>query len=377
MSGNNIAIIGGTGFESLPPEIYADEIVVETRFGNVTVLSVSYNYVEPYKLYFLPRHGSDHSLAPHQINYRGNIAALQQLEVDSIFASNAVGSLRTDLLPGQFALLTDFIDYTRARPLSFFGEGEVWKHTDFSIPYSDELRKAIMQAAENSGISLLQQATYLCCDGPRFESPAEVRLFGSWGADVVGMTGLPEAIFAREAGIQYAALAIVTNLGAGLTSEPVDHNEVSRLMREKLPEVRELLLAAAAQLVESRVIKRDSTSSLSPSPILLDSSQGRGDDTVDNLSPCRETKRPKMGFANPARGFRGRESNANIVQNSQLHLTPTPLPSVRSSLGEEQMQDTVTPAPLRAIEQPGRGGRGVRCNCFTFTVPLTPASNWH
>ena len=255
MKGDNIAIIGGTGFGSLPPEIFADEILIETQFGNVTVLSVSYNYVEPYKLYFLARHGSAHLLAPHQINYRGNIAALQQLEVGSIFASNAVGSLRTDLLPGQLALLTDFIDFTRARPLTYFNEGEQWEHTDFSTPYSIELREALVQAAELGGIELLQQATYLCCDGPRFESPAEVRLFGRWGADVVGMTGLPEAIFAREAGIAYAALAVVTNLGAGLSSSPVDHQEVSRLMQNRLPEVRELLLAASAQLVESRTEK--------------------------------------------------------------------------------------------------------------------------
>ncbi len=254
MSGVNIAIIGGTGFEELPPEIFSDEMLVQTKYGTVPVLSVSFNYVEPYKLYFLPRHGASHHLAPHQINYRANISALKILDVGSIFASNAVGSLQEEFQPGQFVLLTDFIDFTRARPITIFEEDERWEHTDFSEPYSPKLQNAIVEAALNMGIVIHKKATYVCCDGPRFESPAEVKLFASWGGDVVGMTGIPEAIFAREAGIDYAALAIVTNLGAGLTPAPVNHLEVSEVMREKLPEVREILLNSAANMVMKELL---------------------------------------------------------------------------------------------------------------------------
>src|ERR1044071_6015608 len=132
MEGGNIAIIGGTGFEQLPPEIFAEPLTLETRFGQASVLSVSYNYVEPYKLYFLSRHGATHGLAPHQINYRANIAALVELEVKSVFATNAVGSLRRDLPPGSLVLLDDFLDFTRQRPLTYFTEGESWQHFDFS-----------------------------------------------------------------------------------------------------------------------------------------------------------------------------------------------------------------------------------------------------
>ena len=251
-STQHIAIMGGTGFDRLPPEIFAEPLEITTRFGVARVLSVSNNYVEPHKLYFLARHGAEHGIAPHEINYRANIAALQQLGVKHIFATNAVGSLRLDLPPRSLVLLNDFIDFTRARPVTHFAPGEAWSHVDFSAPYSELLRGAALRAADQLGIPLVPTGTYLCCDGPRFESPAEVRLFGQWGADVVGMTGLPEVVYAREAGMEYAALGIVTNFGAGLTSTKVEHEAVTAMMAALFPRVLELLLTAAGSLVEQR-----------------------------------------------------------------------------------------------------------------------------
>jgi 5'-methylthioadenosine phosphorylase len=256
----HVAIVGGTGFETLPPEIFAEPLDIDTRFGPARVLSVSNNYVEPYKLFFLSRHGVTHGLAPHQINYRANIAALVELGARYVLATNAVGSLRLDLPPGSLVLMDDFIDFTRNRPLSYFAEGEEWSHVDFSAPYSPLLRQSIIEAAAEMEIPLISKGTYLCCDGPRFESPAEVRLFGKWGADIVGMTGLPEAVFAREAGLEYAALGIVTNFGAGLTAELVDHNAVTARMQALLPQVRELLLTAGGRLIET-LERADSSSS--------------------------------------------------------------------------------------------------------------------
>jgi len=249
--GGNIAIIGGTGMGELPEEIFAEPVEVQTRHGVTRVLSVSNNYVEPYKLYFMARHGAGHRLAPHQIDYRANIAALVALEVRYVYATNAVGSLRLDLPPGDLMVLNDFIDVTRGRSLSYFEEGDAWQHTDFSSPYSSFLRAKLIETAIQTGISVREAGTYLCCDGPRFESPAEVRLFGSWGADVVGMTGLPEAIFAREAGLEYAALAIVTNYGAGLTSEAVDHQAVEAAMANRISLVRELLMMTCGAAIEA------------------------------------------------------------------------------------------------------------------------------
>lgn len=255
----HIAIVGGTGFETLPSEIFAEPLDVATRFGPTRVLSVSNNYVEPYKLYFLSRHGGTHGIAPHQINYRANIAALVELGVRYVYATNAVGSLRLDLPPGSLVLMDDFIDFTRSRPLSYYADGETWAHVDFSAPYSPLLRQFVIEAASELEVPLIPTGTYLCCDGPRFEFPAEVRLFGQWGADIVGMTGLPEAVFAREAGLEYAALGIVTNFGAGLTAELVDHTAVTASMQALSPQVRELLLTAGGRLIEKlvRAFERD------------------------------------------------------------------------------------------------------------------------
>ncbi len=246
MTGNK-AIIGGTGFETLPPEIHSEPISVSTEYGEARLLSVSDNYVEPYKLYFLSRHGASHGLAPHEINYRANIAALLELGVTHAIATNAVGSLRRDLLPGSLVLFDDFIDFTRGRDLTFAVNG-AWHHTPFAQPYSPRLREAILNTAADAGIMIVPKGCYVCCDGPRFETPAEVRLFAQWGGDVVGMTGLPEAVFAKEAGIEYAGLGIVTNLGTGLDSAGFTHEDVVSAMSSWVDTARSLLMESLKQI---------------------------------------------------------------------------------------------------------------------------------
>ena len=242
----NLALIGGTGFEQLPPDIYSEKLTISTSFGEVELLSVSDNYTEPNKLYFLSRHGAGHHAAPHQVNYRANILALKKCGVTHILASNAVGSLRKDWGPGTFLLLSNFIDFTHQRPLTL--SEEQWSHIDFSTPYSFQIRQVLQTAAQELNTKVQMDATYLCCDGPRFETPAEVKLFRSWGADVVGMTGLPEVVFAKEAGIEYGAVALVTNLGAGLSEKPIDHLEVSAKMAEHLLLLQSIMFRAAALL---------------------------------------------------------------------------------------------------------------------------------
>ena len=190
-----------------------------------------------------------HHLAPHQINYRANIEALLNLNVQYALATNAVGSLRSEILSGSMIVPDDLIDFTRNRPLTYF-ENNQWRHVDFTNPYSEECRNAILLASKSLGYEAASRGVYLCTDGPRFETPAEIRLFASWGADVVGMTGSTEAVMAREAGIEYAALCIVTNPGAGLSPEPVSHDQVSAQMAAKMPVLQEILLHAARLLVK-------------------------------------------------------------------------------------------------------------------------------
>ncbi len=247
---SHVAIIGGTGLETLPSDYQRKPITVATPFGEAKLARATGKDGE---VIFLSRHGASHGLAPHQINYRANIAALVQLGVRQALATNAVGSLRLDLPPGSLVLFDDFIDFTHSRPLSFWSdhpsehssmpEGVV--HTDFSVPYCPALRSLLVETAAELGVTLLPRGTYLCTEGPRFESPAEIRMFAQWGGDVVGMTGLPEAVFAREAGLCYAGIGIVTNFGAGLTAEAVAHEAVLAEMALNVVIVRDLLMRAA------------------------------------------------------------------------------------------------------------------------------------
>jgi 5'-methylthioadenosine phosphorylase len=251
---DRIAIVGGTGLETLPPDYSVEPFLENTPFGQAAVARVRHGGDQ---LVFLSRHGAAHGLAPHQINYQANIAALAQLGVRQVYATNAVGSLRLDLKPGSLVLFDDFIDFARGRPLTYWQghpaapEGVV--HTDFSAPYCPALRDVLEEAAAERNVDLLPRATYLCADGPRFESPAEIRMFAQVGGDVVGMTGLPEAILAREAGMCYAGIGIVTNFGAGLTTHPVAHEDVLAQMAVNVAVVRDLLMAAARMTPETTV----------------------------------------------------------------------------------------------------------------------------
>lgn len=242
-----VAIVGGTGLETLPPDWSVSAQTANTPFGSVRVFDARRSDAE---ILFLSRHGETHALAPHQVNYRANIAALHSLGARQVFATNAVGSLRLDLPPGSLVALDDFIDFTSGRPLSFWddhpGAPMTVVHTDHSQPYCPLLRSALLEAAVRLDLPLLPRATYLCTNGPRFESPAEVRMFAQWGGDVVGMTGLPEATLAREAGLCYAAVGIVTNFAAGLTAEKVDHLQVVAQMERQVEQVRALLITAAS-----------------------------------------------------------------------------------------------------------------------------------
>ena len=194
---------------------------------------------------FLPRHGQAHGTPPHRVNYRANMWALAEIGVRRCLASAACGSLRTELAPGTLALCDQFLDFTRGRPSTFFdgGEGGV-RHVDMTEPYCPQIRAALVRAAGALGLPVAVRATYVCTEGPRFETPAEIRAFAMLGGDVVGMTGVPEVVLAREAGICYASVAIATNYAAGLAGQPLTHEEVVEAMGRATGAVRRLMLEA-------------------------------------------------------------------------------------------------------------------------------------
>jgi 5'-methylthioadenosine phosphorylase len=245
-----LAIIGGTGTSELSALNNWTWNIINTAFGEAEYAQGSLNGIEAC---FIPRHGRGHSIPPHMVNYRSTIAAAWQLGVTDIIASAAVGSLRIDAPPGSFAVLSDFLDMTRQRQSTFYDRvGQPVVHTDFTHPYCPELSNAVSDSCSEIGVEPVTPAVYLCVDGPRYETPAEIRLFRSWGADVVGMTNVPEVVLAREAGICYAAVAVVTNYASGISPTPLSHPEVVERMREQDILLSKLFLMVADKLSEER-----------------------------------------------------------------------------------------------------------------------------
>ncbi len=244
-----LAVIGGTGVYELDAVRDSRPVRVETPYGAIEAWP---GEIAGREVFFLPRHGVGHTVAPHRINYRANIAGVRKLGCTVVIATNAVGSLRRDLTPASFVLPNQFIDFTRVRPLTFYdGEDEHGvKHADMSSPYCATVRQWLTAAALDRHEPCASAATYLCAEGPRFETPAEIRMFAQWGADLVGMTGVPEVVLAREIGLCYASLCIVTNYAAGISPTPLSNQEVTDLMAERRGAVNEILTAAVSRAVD-------------------------------------------------------------------------------------------------------------------------------
>ena len=223
-----IALIAGTGIDEMPYFRSAESTRVQTRFGEADVIHSSVN---GHRVLLLARHGRRHSIPPDKINVKAQIAALKKCGADRVIGVCAVGSLKAGLGPGSFAVTADFIDFTKRGQHTFFDEpGAPVAHTDFANPYCPEIREALSLACADCGLAAEADVVYIGVDGPRYETPAEIRLFESWGAHVVGMTNVAEAVLAREAGLCYARLAIVTNLASAISPTPLSHDEVRLAM---------------------------------------------------------------------------------------------------------------------------------------------------
>ena len=207
------AIIGGTGVYDIGGEGSRTE-TIETAYGRVEVNVVEFDGEE---IVFLARHGRDHSQPPHLINYRANMMALRELGVKYAYATAAVGSLNENYAPGDIVVIKDFIDFTKQRPVTFFEGGDSpVRHVDMTDPYCSNLRKRFYQAAKGQGVDIKGDAVYVCTQGPRFETASEINMFKILGGDVVGMTSVPEVVLARELGICYATVGIITNWCTGI-----------------------------------------------------------------------------------------------------------------------------------------------------------------
>ena len=214
---------------------------METPYGSVEPVVGKFTNRE---IVFMSRHGRAHATPPHLVNYRANIWALRKLGVQKIIATAAVGSLSSNFRLGELVLLDQFLDFTKSRPQTFYEGGQQGVlHVDMTEPYCSAVRQVIMDASEQLEFAVKNGACYVCTEGPRFETPAEIRMFQRLGADLVGMTSVPEVVLARELGMCYASIGMVTNEAAGIATHPLTHAEVMESMKELGVKVAQLIQA--------------------------------------------------------------------------------------------------------------------------------------
>jgi 5'-methylthioadenosine phosphorylase len=204
-----IGIIGGSGLYALAAQDGLQEIELETPFGEPSA-KYRVGEVAGRRVAFLARHGDGHRLSPSEINYRANVWGMKALGVERIVSASAVGSLQLHLHPRHFVIADQFIDRTKARPCTFFGDGLV-AHVSFADPVCPQMRGLALAAAAEADVTAHDGGTYVCMEGPQFSTRAESELYRSWGASVIGMTNLTEAKLAREAELCYVTLAMVTD----------------------------------------------------------------------------------------------------------------------------------------------------------------------
>lgn len=244
---DTLAIIGGTGLDTLGIlDIHRRE-VVETPFGSPSG-NIARGNLFGKEVLFLPRHGYSHSLPPHKINYRANLWALRELGAKDIVAIAAVGGIHQDMAPSRLVVPDQIIDYTWGRSSTFFdGEHDEVVHIDFTRPYCEELRQQLLQAARLGSIEVIEHGVYGATQGPRLETAAEINRMNNDGCDIVGMTGMPEAALARELDLCYATCAIVANWAAGKSDGEITMEEVSANIEKGMTSLVDLLRSLMSQ----------------------------------------------------------------------------------------------------------------------------------
>lgn len=225
------AIIGGTGLgrDRALEGVEGEEIL--TPYGPTTLYRLSWLGRDAI---FLPRHGREHSIPPHRINYVANIWALKITGVRQVLATAAVGALDASLSVGDMVVVDQMVDFTHRRTSTFFDAPGMLRHVDFTEPYCGRLRGILLESGKRLGFTLRDGGTYVATEGPRYETAAEVKAYSLLGGHVVGMTGAPEAALAREAGMCYGAVCLVTNPAAGVSPSPLTHEGVEEVMERSL-----------------------------------------------------------------------------------------------------------------------------------------------
>jgi 5'-methylthioadenosine phosphorylase len=238
-----LAIIGGSGLSQLASLEVTQRKVVRTPYGEPSG-ALTFGKLGSRGVIFLARHGYGHTIAPHQVNYRANIWALKEQAVEGVISVASVGGIRREFGPGTLVLPDQILDYTWGRRSTFFeGPGNPVTHIDFTEPYSAALRVKIVAAAGACEEALVARGVYAATQGPRLETVAEINRLERDGADMVGMTGMPEAALAREAGLEYAAIAVVANhaAGRGESAHGVELKRIEAVLEQTMGRVRRII----------------------------------------------------------------------------------------------------------------------------------------
>lgn len=245
---SKIAIIGGTGLVALNALQRIRREVVHTPYGEPSG-ALTYGLLNGVEVIFLARHGYGHTIPPHKINYRANLWALKQVGVQKVIAVAAVGGIAPNTPPQQLVLPDQIIDYTASRPHTYFEDDllEV-THIDFTSPYCQALRQALLQAAITAGITLIPTGTYGATQGPRLETAAEIQRLERDGCTIVGMTGMPEAALAKELGLCYATCAVVANWAAGKSVDEITIPQIQYHLQQGMQQVAQLLQEVVTSL---------------------------------------------------------------------------------------------------------------------------------
>ncbi|MFU2488929.1 S-methyl-5'-thioinosine phosphorylase [Thauera sp. WH-1] len=238
-----LAIIGGSGLTQLSNMETLRREVVRTPYGEPSGALVFGRMCEE-PVVFLARHGFGHTIPPHRVNYRANIWALKEARVTGIVSVASVGGIRADLAPGTLVVPHQIIDYTWGRSSTFFDGGDsAVKHIDFTHPYDEELRRRLLAAIAATGDVAIDGGVYATSQGPRLETAAEIDRFERDGADLVGMTGMPEAALARELDLPYAAISVVVNYAAGraASADGIVFGDIELVLQQSMARVRKVL----------------------------------------------------------------------------------------------------------------------------------------
>ena len=239
-------IIGGSGLDKLDGLVIAHRKRVETLYGEPSS-ALTYGSYAGKQVIFLARHGDDHSVLPHKVNYRANLAALQQAGATRVIAVCAVGGIRADMSPGSLSIPEQLIDYTHSRRHTIYDDASDFAaHIDFTEPYCEALRQQLIAASVKAGVAATTNVTYGATQGPRLETAAEIDRMDRDGCHIVGMTGMPEASIARELGLCYAVIALSVNYAAGREAGPIDMQAIETALQEGMGDVRSVLTEALA-----------------------------------------------------------------------------------------------------------------------------------